>query len=101
MSHAKGVKLKEVTSRCAAAPFSSVRSSDFTRDLHLASSCLRGNQSFKGPFKSLPVTVTHLSESGGTFIEARLTLVRLNAELKNWRKVGRESRAFLEKKSEE
>lgn len=55
-------------------------------------------QGFKGPYKSSPVTVTHLSESGGTFIEARLTWVRLNAELKNWRKVGRESLAFLEKK---
>lgn len=43
--------------------------------------------------------MTHLSESGGTFIEARLTWVRLNAELKNWRKVGRESLAFLEKNS--
>lgn len=41
--------------------------------------------------------MTHLSESGGTLTEARLTWVRLNAELKNWRKVGRESLAFLEK----
>lgn len=49
----------------------------------------------------MPVTVTHLSESGGTFIEARLTWVRLNAELKNCRKVGRESLAFLEKYREE
>lgn len=47
------------------------------------------------------MTVTHLSESGGTFIQARLTWVRLNAELKNWRKVGRESLAFLEKISKE
>lgn len=39
----------------------------------------------------------HLSQSGGTFIEARLTWVRLNAELKNWRNVGRESLDFLEK----
>lgn len=43
------------------------------------------------------LTATHLIESGGTFMEARLTCVRLNAELKNWRKVGRESLAFLEK----
>lgn len=55
-------------------------------------------QTFKGCFTTSPVTVTHLSESGGNFIEARLTWVRLNAELKNWRKVGRESLAFLEKK---
>lgn len=54
---------------------------------------LRNVQSFRDPFKSM----THLSESGGTFIEARLTWVRLNAELKNWRKVGRESLAFLKK----
>ena len=37
----------------------------------------------------------HLRESGGTFMEARLTWVRLKAELKNWRKVGRESLALL------
>jgi len=43
------------------------------------------------------MTATHLSESGRTLIEARLTWVRLNAELKNWRKVGRESLAFLQK----
>lgn len=55
----------------------------------------------KGPFKPVRVTATHLSESGGTFIEDRLTWVRLNAELKNWRKVGRESLAFLEKNSKE
>lgn len=41
------------------------------------------------------MTVTHLSESGGTFIDARLTWVRLKAELKNWRNVGKESLAFL------
>lgn len=41
------------------------------------------------------MTVTHLSESGGTFIDARLTCVRLKAELKNWRNVGKESLAFL------
>lgn len=40
-------------------------------------------------------SVTHLSESGGTFMDARLTWVRLKAELKNWRKVGRESLTFL------
>lgn len=34
--------------------------------------------------------MSHLSESGGTFMEARLMWVRLKAELKNWRKVGRE-----------
>lgn len=33
-------------------------------------------------------------------MEARLTWVRLNAELKNWRKVGRESLAFLEEERE-
>lgn len=54
-------------------------------------------QGFKGHYKAFPVTVTHLRESGGTFMEARLTWVRLNAELKNWRKVGRESLAFLQK----
>lgn len=58
-------------------------------------------QGFKGHATSPPVTWTHLSESGGTFIEARLTWVRLNAELKNWRKVGKESLAFLERDSKE
>lgn len=70
--------------------------SDFTSDLHLTYAF---KEVLKGLFKSLPVTMTHLSESGGTFIEARLTWVRLNAELKNWRKVGRESLVFLEKNS--
>lgn len=44
---------------------------------------------------------THLSQSGGTFMEAKLTWVRLNAELKNWRNVGRESLAFLEERRKE
>ena len=43
---------------------------------------------------------THLRESGGTFMEARLTWVRLKAELKNWRKVGRESLALLGERGE-
>lgn len=34
-------------------------------------------------------------------MEAKLTWVRLNAELKNWRNVGRESLAFLEERREE
>lgn len=63
-----------------------------TRLLHSTS-----NFQFDFPWKSMRLTATHLIESGGTFIEARLTCVRLNAELKNWRKVGRESLAFLEK----
>lgn len=89
MAHANRVKLNEVTVRYR-----------FRLYKRLASyTCLRAF-SFKGRFKSLPVTVTHLSESGGTFIEPRLTWDRLNAELKNWRKVGRESLAFLEKNGE-
>lgn len=97
MEHAKGVKLNEVTVGWTAAPSSSVCRSEFICILHM----LEEVQSLRGPFESSPVTVTHLSESGGTFIEARLTWVRLNAELKNCRKVGRESLAFLEKSSEE
>lgn len=97
MEHAKRVKLNEVTVEWTAAPSSSVCRSEFICILHL----LEEVQSLRGPFESSPVTVTHLSESGGTFIEARLTWVRLNAELKNCRKVGRESLAFLEKSSEE
>lgn len=58
-------------------------------------------QHFTGLFKFLFMTVTHLSESGGTFIQARLTWVRLKAELKNCRKVGRESLAFLQSDSKE
>lgn len=34
-------------------------------------------------------------------MEAKLTWVRLNAELKNWRNVGRESLAFLEERRKE
>lgn len=33
-------------------------------------------------------------------MEAKLTWFRLNAELKNWRNVGRESLAFLERRKE-
>lgn len=68
-----------------------------TSDLHLAYTVFKDLQDIKGLVKLLSLAVTHLSESGGTFIEARLTWVRLNAELKNCRKVGRESLAFLQK----
>lgn len=34
-------------------------------------------------------------------MEAKLTWVRLNAELKNWRNVGSESLAFLEERRKE
>lgn len=34
-------------------------------------------------------------------MEAKLTWVRLNAELKNWRNVGRESLAFLGERRKE
>lgn len=65
--------------------------------LHLAYTVFLDLQDFTGLLKGLSLAVTHLIESGGTFMEARLTWVRLNAELKNCRKVGRESLAFLQK----
>lgn len=42
----------------------------------------------------------HLSTSGGIFIEAMLRWLRLNAEVKNWRKVGSVSFTFLTEREE-